>query len=70
MADQAYIDSLNDYHLELVSVAQLSAHLLDLVVDLDVPEWQKSGCWLMRQRLEALAEALPFPPIGDPAVTE
>ena len=66
MADKAYIDLLNEYHLELLSVAHLSAHLLDLVIELDVPEWQKSGCCLMRDRLESLAVALPFPSIiGD-----
>jgi hypothetical protein len=64
MADKAYIDLLNEYHLELVSVAHLSAHLLDLMIDLDVPDWQRSGCWLMREKLEALAVALPFPPTG------
>lgn len=61
MADQQYIDTLNDYHLELVSVAELSAHLLDLVIDLDVPEWQSAACWLMRNRIVELAIALPFP---------
>lgn len=57
-----YIRQLNDYHAQLLSCSQLSAHLLDEQVDSNVEEWQKAGCWLMRDMLLHLAENLPFPP--------
>ena len=60
MAETDYLRRLDDYHTELLSVAQLTAHLLDVLVDNDV-EWQAAGAWLMKQKLLDLAENLPFP---------
>jgi hypothetical protein len=57
-----YLRTLNEYHVELASVAALSAYLLDVSIDLDGDEWHKSGCFLMRNRLVEIAENLPFPP--------
>lgn len=58
---KAYRDSLDEYHGKLLDCCHLAAHLLDLVIDMDVPEWQRSGCHLMREQLVDLAENLPFP---------
>jgi len=57
----AHVEQLNTFQGQLLSVAQVSAYLLDLVVDMPVPEWQKSACFLMRDQLLATAEAVPFP---------
>ena len=62
---KAYNRVLNDYHCELLSVAFLSAHLLDLAIDVDCPEWQKSACHLMRTRIVEMAEGLPFPEVSE-----
>lgn len=61
MADSDYLRRLDDYHTELLSVAHLTAHLLDILVDKRFEEWQSSGAWLMRNKLVELAENLPFP---------
>ena len=60
MADSDYRRRLDDYHTELLSVAHLTAHLLDALID-SPEEWQSSGAWLMKNRLVKLAEELPFP---------
>lgn len=59
---KAFDRALNDYHNELTNAACLSAHLLDLGIDnSSQPEWYRSACQMMRDRLTELAEALPFP---------
>lgn len=58
---RAYFDQLNEYHCKLVCCAELTAHLLDIAVDGSGDEWHKSGCFLMRDQLKEMAEALPFP---------
>lgn len=60
MAESDYFRRLDDYHTELLSVAQLTAHLLDGLIDNEV-DWQAAGAWLMKQKLLELAENLPFP---------
>jgi len=56
---------LEDYHVDLIDVAFLSSHLLDLCLDdSDLPEWRLAACHLMRKRLVDVAEALPFPVIS------
>jgi len=60
MAESDYFRRLDDYHTELLSVAQLTAHLLDVLIDNEV-DWQAAGAWLMKQKLLDLAENLPFP---------
>lgn len=62
MADDDYRRRLNDYHTELLSVAHLTAHLLDTLVDNRFEDWQSSGALLMKNKLVQLAEELPFPP--------
>lgn len=61
MVDADYLRRLNDYHTELLSVAQLTAHLLDGLIDTNRAEWESSGAWLMKNKLVELAEGLPFP---------
>ncbi len=62
MAETDYLRRLDDYHTELLSVAHLTAHLLDTLVDNRFEDWQSSGAWLMKNKLVELAEKLPFPP--------
>lgn len=66
MADDDYRRRLDDYHTELLSVAHLTAHLLDTLVDNRFEDWLSSGAWLMKQRLVQIAEELPFPPTDLP----
>jgi len=61
MAESDYRRRLDDYHTELLSVAHLTAHLLDALIDTNREEWESSGAWLMKNRLVQLAEELPFP---------
>lgn len=61
MADEEFIRRLNDYHIELLSMTRLVAHLLDVAIDLPGEEWHKSGCHLMKTQLVEKAEQLPFP---------
>lgn len=56
-----YIDQLNEYHAQLLSMADLVAHLLDRADDDSQEEWHKAGCWLMRDQIVSLAQGLPFP---------
>lgn len=59
---KVYERVLNDYHINLVNAAFLSSHLLDRCLDdSSLPEWQRSACHMMRDRLIELAEGLPFP---------
>jgi len=58
-----YINQLNEYHAQLLSMASLVSHLLDRADDDSQEEWHKAGCWLMRDQLRDLAEKLPFPPL-------
>ncbi len=59
---KAYNRVLNDYHIELLNVASLSSHLLDLCLDdAGLPDWRLSACHMMRDRLCELVESLPFP---------
>ena len=59
---KVYNQALNDYHINLIDVAMLSAHLLDLGIDnSEQSEWYRAACHMMRNRLVELAEALPFP---------
>jgi hypothetical protein len=61
LVDCDYLDRLNRYHLELQNAAALSAHLLDLTIELASEEWVQAACFMMRDRLPDLAENLPFP---------
>lgn len=61
MAESDYLRRLDDYHTELLSVAHLTAHLLDALIDTNRAEWESSAAWLMKNRLVQLAEELPFP---------
>ena len=63
MANDEFIRRLNEYHCELLSIAQLAAHLLDVAIDLPGEEWFKSGCFLMRDQLVTKVEELPFPEV-------
>ncbi len=65
MAEADYRRQLNDYHTELLSVAHLTAHLLDGLIDTNREEWESSGAFLMKEKLVQLAENLPFPGEGD-----
>lgn len=66
---KAYKDALEDYHTDLLDVASLSAHLLDLCIDdRQLPDWRVSACHLMSRRLLELAETLPFPSMASPYV--
>lgn len=66
---KVYKDALNDYHTDLLDVASLSSHLLDLCIDdRRLPDWQLAACHLMSKRLLELAETLPFPSMAPPYV--
>jgi len=62
LATSNYREQLQEFHNHLADVAQISAHLLDLVIDLDdVPEWQTAACSMMRKSLIELVQQMPFP---------
>lgn len=71
MATADYLEKLNDYQSHLADVASVVSHLLDLVIDLQVPEWQTSLCAMMRDELASIADRLPFPaqPGGDDLIS-
>lgn len=56
-----YVESLNAYHAQLLSMADLVAHLLERADDDSQQDWHRAGCWLMRDQLVVLAKNLPFP---------
>lgn len=63
MADDDFIRTLNDYHTQLLSIAQVASHLLDVAIDLPGDEWFKSACFLMRDQLVTKVEEMPFPEV-------